>query len=443
MFIETTWQTTRPSVTGRVTFLLNNDHLSDVKFVAANSNGESKQVIPAHKFILAIGSPVFEAMFYGELAETKDTIELPDCDYESLLELFRYIYTDEVNLSGSNVMAVLYLAKKYIVPSLADKCMEYLNEKINSLNAFSILPWAQKYEEKSLVDRCWKVIENQTEAAVESEGFETIGRSLLEEVVARDNLSIKEVSLFQAVDRWATTQCEKQGLAEDGPIKRRILGEEMIKALRFPVMTGEEFVVNVVDTNILTSDEVVTLFKYFIVPTSPTLVAFSKTPRGKLTHAADCMTSCRFPTCTPTSWNYHGERSDLLCFSVDKNVTLHGLRLFGSENNSYTVTLKVTDTGSRTTVVSKSGTYYPKLLHSKRFSYHGFEVMFDSAAVLKNNTSYLVEALISGPWSGKGDNGLGTVKASSVTFTFSSVYREDSNNTNVNGGQFPEILFSQ
>ena len=157
--------------------------------------------------------------------------------------------------------------------------------------------------------------------------------------------------------------------------------------------------------------------QYWTTLTYPSPVAFSKAPRGKLTHAADCMTSCRFPTCTSTSsWNYRGERSDLLCFSVDKNITMHGLRLFGSENNSYTVTLKVTDTGSRTTVVSKSGTYYPKLLHSKRFSYHGFEVMFDSAAVLKNNTSYLIEALISGPWPGKGDNGLGTVKASSVTF---------------------------
>ena len=67
--------------------MLNNNRLSDVKFVAANSNGESEsnQVIPAHKF-----------MFYGELAETKDTIELPDCDYESLLELFRYLDSDEV-----------------------------------------------------------------------------------------------------------------------------------------------------------------------------------------------------------------------------------------------------------------------------------------------------------------------------------------------------------
>ena len=428
--------------------MLNNDQLSDVKFVAANSNGESesKQVIPAHKFILAIGSPVFEAMFYGELAETKDIIELPDCDNESLLELFRYMYSDEVNLSGSNVMGVLYLAKKYIVPSLTNKCAEYLKEKLDPSNVFSILPFAQKYEEKALVDRCWMVIENHTEAAVKSEGFETIERSLLEEVVARDNLSIKEVSLFQAVDRWATTQCEKQGLAEEGPIKRRILGEEMIKALRFPVMTGEEFAVNVVDTNILTSDEVVTLFKYFTVPTSPSPVAFSKTPRGKLTHAADYITSCRFTSCTPRSWNYYPGRSDLLCFSVDKNITLHGLRLFGSENNSYTVTLKVTDTGSRITVVSKCGTYSSKLLHSKHFSYHGFEVMFDSAAVLKSNTRYQIEALISGPRSGRGDNGLvrieDTVKESVVTFTFSSVDRADSNSTGVNGGQFPEILFS-
>ena len=426
--------------------MLNNDRLSDVKFVAANNNGESKQVIPAHKFLLAIGSPVFEAMFYGELAETKDTIELPDCDYDSLLELFRYIYSDEVNLSGSNVMAVLYLAKKYIVPSLTNKCAEYLKEKLDPSNVFSILPFAQKYEEKALVDRCWMVIENHTEAAVKSEGFETIERSLLEQVVTRDNLSIKEVALFQAVDRWATTQCEKQGLAEEGPIKRRILGEEMIKALRFPVMTGEEFAVNVLDTNILTSDEIVTLFKYFTVTTSPSPVAFSNTPRGKLTHAADCTSSCRFTSCTPKSWNHQGQFSDFLCFSVDKNITLRGLRLFGSKNNSYTVTLKVAYFDQGTTLVCKAGTYSSKLLHSKHFSYHGLEVMFDSAALLKSNTWYQIEALISGPRSGRGEKGLGTIRdtvnESVVTFTFSSVGRADSNGTDVNGGQFPEILFS-
>ena len=181
-----------------------------MKFVVRKAHGESesKQVIPAHKFVLSISSPVFEAMFYGELAETRDSIELPDCEYESLFELFRYMYSDEVNLSGSNVMGVLYLAKKYMVPSLAEKCTEYLQEKLDPSNVFSILPSSQKYEEKDLVDRSWKVIEKKTEEAVKSDGFVTIERSLLEAVVIRYTLTIEEIELFKAVDSWATKECE-------------------------------------------------------------------------------------------------------------------------------------------------------------------------------------------------------------------------------------------
>ena len=198
--------------------MLNNDLFSDVKFVVRQSDGESesKQVIPAHKFVLSIGSPVFEAMFYDELAETRDSIELPDCEYESLLELFRYMYSDEANLSGSNVMAVLYLAKKYMVPSLAENCTKYLQDHLDPSNVFSILPSALKYEEKNLVDRCWKLIDEQTNVAVKSDGFATIERSLLEAIVARDTLLIAEIELFKAVELWATKECQRQGESESG-----------------------------------------------------------------------------------------------------------------------------------------------------------------------------------------------------------------------------------
>ena len=101
-----------------------------------------KQVIPAHKFLLSISSPVFEAKFHGELAESTGSIELPDCEYDSLLELFRYMYSNEVILNGSNVLGVLYLAKKYMVPSLADKCTQYLQDHLDASNVFSILPSA-------------------------------------------------------------------------------------------------------------------------------------------------------------------------------------------------------------------------------------------------------------------------------------------------------------
>ena len=188
--VELNWQTTRPTIRERNKFIFNNDLFSDVRFIVpkirTDGERECKQVIPAHKLVLSTGSPVFEAMFYGKMAEIGDSIELPDCDYESLLELFRYMYSDEVILSGSNVMVVLYLAKKYMVPLLAVKCTEYLRDNLDPSNVFSILPSAQKYEEKDLVDRCWKVIDKQTEEAVESDGFGTIERSLLEAVVIRD-----------------------------------------------------------------------------------------------------------------------------------------------------------------------------------------------------------------------------------------------------------------
>ena len=117
--LDDNWQTKRSTISEKTKFIFNNELLSDVKFVVPVSQNESEsrqKCIPAHKFILAISSPVFYAMFYGEMAETSGTIQLPDCDYESLLELFRFLYSDEVNLSGGNVMQVLYLAKKYHSP---------------------------------------------------------------------------------------------------------------------------------------------------------------------------------------------------------------------------------------------------------------------------------------------------------------------------------------
>ena len=145
------------------------------------------------------------------MADTKDSIELTNCDYESLLELFRFLHSDKVNLSGSNVMQVLYLENKYMVPSLAEKCSEYLQDNLTASNAFSILALAHKFEDKNLEDRCWKVIEKQTEKTVRVDEFVTVDRSVVESVVKKEVLNVTEVELFKAVDHWATKECERQG----------------------------------------------------------------------------------------------------------------------------------------------------------------------------------------------------------------------------------------
>ena len=280
--VEENWQMKLSTIKERTTVIFNNELLSDVKFVVPGSEAESetRKTIPAHKLVLAISSPVFYAMFYGQLAEDKDCIELPDCEYDSLLEFLRYSYSDEVNLTGSNVMHVLYLAKKYMVPSLAEECSEYLRENLSAANVFSILPHAQKFEDKDLEDRCWDVIEENTEEAVTSDDFVTLERSLIESVVKRERLTVKEVDLFKAVDRWATKESERQGITVDGESKRRIIGEDTVKAIRFPVMSEKEFVSVVLDCRILNFGEMSELMKYYndVELTSP--LPFIHTPRA-------------------------------------------------------------------------------------------------------------------------------------------------------------------
>lgn len=292
-------------------------------------------VIPAHKFVLSIGSPVFFAMFYGELAEKRDSIDFVDCEYESLLELFRFLYSDKVNFNPNNVMRVLYLAKKSLVPALVDKYIEYLGQILDGSNVFSMMDCSRIFEEKRLMEKCWCAVDKCAEDAVKSSSFITIEKSVLEALVERDTLMIKEVELFKAVDKWATKECERQELVADGTVKRRILGERIVKAIRFPIMEQREFVAVVLDSDILTSKEVYDVMKYHsAVLTSP--VRFPETIRVGNAHRC-----CRFGSVQESGWFYDPDLQDGLVFSVSKSIKLHGICLFGSQDNKYTVDVKI------------------------------------------------------------------------------------------------------
>ena len=433
------WQTKCLTIVERTRFIFNNELLSDVKFIAPVSNSESgsRKMIPAHKFVLAIGSPVFYAMFFGEMAETKNSIELPDCEYESLLELFRYLYTDVVNLTGSNVIHVLYLAKKYMLPSLAQKCGAYLQENLEASNVFSILPHAKKFDDQVLENRCWEVIEKHTEEAVKADEFFTLERSLVESVVKKEVLKVNEAELFKAVDRWATQEIERQGLNPGGETKRKIIGEEALKAIRFPLMSQREFLAVVPDSNILTTKEIVDLMKHYnSMLTSP--LQFSEYPRTG--HVRTCL---RFRNIREPTWEYAMNKSDRICFTVNKDIHLIGVEHFGFEGITYTVRTELVDTVSGSCVASKTGVYSSEEKHHREVtSYDGFTVLFDDAVPVKQNNCYEVVSLVNGLSSCYGGKGKRTVDCFGVIFSFSnSKEKTDNNNTDVDMGQFPALLF--
>ena len=440
---EKNWQTVRPTIRERSKFMFSNELFSDVKFVARVVNGgkAGEKVIPAHKFMLSISSPVFEAMFYGELAETRNSIELPDCEHDSLLELLRYIYSDEVNLSGSNVMGVLYLAKKYMVPTLADKCTEYLQENLDPLNVFSVLPQAQKYEEKNLVDKCWKLIDKETEEAIKSDEFATIERSLFEAVVERDTLNIPEIELFKAVNLWATKRCEEQGLSTDGSEKRRILGERIVKGIRFPLMTQHEFAAVVLDCNILTPGEAFSIVKHFN-SVQGTPVEFSEKKRFSYKGSFERCRRFSSVVHTGSGYPYLGDKKDCLLFRVDKDISLLGVTLCGCKNCDYSVAIAIKKLSDLSCPCTKSGKFSSVCVQAlEPVSYYAFNIFFDSPVAIRKGGFYRIEACIFGANSCFGVDGRRSVQCSGVTFSFENS-SECSNGTRVERGQFPEFLFT-
>ena len=431
--VQENWQTKCTSISQRIKYIFNTALLSDVKFIVPMTNGESEsKVIPAHKLVLAIGSPVFFAMFCGQMADTRDSIELPDCEYESLLELFRFIYSDEVKLTGSNVMHVLYLAKKYLVPSLAERCVEFLRKNLDASNAFSILSHAQKFKEKDLENRCWQVVEVQTEEALASDDFVVIERSLVESVVKREKLNVKEVELFKAVDRWAEKKIENQGIGSDGNAKRRIIGEEILKEIRFPLMSQKEFVSFVVDSNILSMQEIVNMIKHYSqVLTSP--LPYLQSPRTGVLRRIG-----RFKEYCPADWGYGGSLNSLI-LSVDKDVRLCGVQHFGCEGCEYRVSMEIKDATSKLSLAKKSGTYWSE--KDLDHLYYGFDILFDSPVILESVKRYEISSMIHGPTSLCGTKGQTSVNFEGINFTFSRSASRNSISNEVYG-QFPAFIFT-
>lgn len=235
-------------------------------------------VIPAHKLWLAAKSPVFYAMFCGKLAETKGHIDLPDCEYEGMLEFLRFLYTNNVLLSGNNVMQVLYLAEKYMIPDLTDRCNKFLNRNLDTSSVFSVLKHADFFANEYLASDCWYFVDKYAKDILNSAEFLAIDRTVLDKFVTRDMLNVGELELFKAVDCWTERECERQNLEAEGPTKRKILGEQIVKNLRFPVIKREDFIAVVVKSGILRKEEQCDIINYWSSPES-SQIDFITTPR--------------------------------------------------------------------------------------------------------------------------------------------------------------------
>uniref|UniRef100_A0A8C7ZLT8 BTB (POZ) domain containing 2b n=1 Tax=Oryzias sinensis TaxID=183150 RepID=A0A8C7ZLT8_9TELE len=428
------WQATKSTVKERFAFLFNNEVLSDVHFLVGKGMGVQR--IPAHRFVLAVGSAVFDAMFNGGMATTSTEIELPDVEPAAFLALLKFLYSDEVQIGPETVMTTLYTAKKYAVPALEAHCVEFLKKNLRADNAFMLLTQARLFDEPQLASLCLENIDKNTGDALAAEGFTDIDLDTLVAVLERDTLGVREVRLFGAAVRWAEAEAHRQQLQPTPENKRKVLGKALT-LIRFPLMTIEEFAAGPAQSNILTDREVVSLFLHFTVNPKPR-VDFIDRPRCCL-RGKECSIT-RFGQ-VESRWGYSGT-SDRIRFSVNRRIFIVGFGLYGSIHGptDYQVNIQIIHTDSNT-VLGQNDTGF-----SCDGSANTFRVMFKEPVEILPNVNYTACATLKGPDSHYGTKGMRKVThESSSTGTktcFTFCYAAGNNNgTSVEDGQIPEVIF--
>ena len=95
----------------------------DITFVIEECGSK----VMAHKFIMAMGSPVCIKQFYGELRENKDEIIIKNTTKEAFVTMVDLFYGKEVDLATKSIeklFDIANMAEKYQVDALKKKLEE-------------------------------------------------------------------------------------------------------------------------------------------------------------------------------------------------------------------------------------------------------------------------------------------------------------------------------
>ncbi|XP_012215292.1 BTB/POZ domain-containing protein 6-B [Linepithema humile] len=249
------WQINKQKLSERGQYLLESGLWSDCNFIVGQE--PQQQTLKGHKLFLAMSSPVFEAMFFGGMAEKNDPIPIKDVQPEAFKTLLEYIYTDKVELGSFELACELcYCAKKYMLPSLVEECTKYLWSDLSPKKACRAYEFAKLFEEPVLLDKCLQIIRTKTNEVLKESTWEEVELGTLLKVLDQDDLQIKsEVELFIAVERWAKAESRRKSLdPTDGKSLRSVIGNALLK-IRFLSLTPEEFAEGVGVSPLLTQDE--------------------------------------------------------------------------------------------------------------------------------------------------------------------------------------------
>lgn len=200
-----------------------NEKTADVHFIFEVESKEER--VPVHKIILASASPVFHAMFYGNLKEKND-VKITDASADGFKAFLALFYFCKVTISDENYDEFLYLSHKYDMPEGLNICEKFLLANTSVVDLCKHLGLAIKFNLNELEKYCETEIRLNTAVVFKTIGFIESPKDVLESILKLRDHNCLDMNVFNACIAWAGNSCKTKGTdAKDTQNIRRELGD--------------------------------------------------------------------------------------------------------------------------------------------------------------------------------------------------------------------------
>lgn len=175
-------------------------------------------IIHTHKIILATASSVFEAMFYGPLAECK-CIVISDINVDAFQKMIMFIYTDDVDMTETTIddlMELYYCAEKYLIDELLTKCCQLIKCTLNYQNILQALDLAVCMDIEEILKICLHFFMNcclncSTFSKIIQKNDVHISKECLNYILGCD-IKEQNINLVCLIKEWCKIESELLGL---------------------------------------------------------------------------------------------------------------------------------------------------------------------------------------------------------------------------------------
>ncbi|XP_022180639.1 ring canal kelch homolog isoform X3 [Myzus persicae] len=181
---------------------------------------DDKQIIFAHKVVLASGSPYFHAMFTNFAEKNHDHVVMGQLDSTALKLLVNFIYSGKIVVTEINVLVLLPAANLLQLEEVREACCDFLQSQLSPTNCIGINAIADLHSCTQLLKSSELYVLHHFTEVIGGDEFLSLSFEQVIKLISNDELIVpSEEKVFESVIHWvkhelSSRQCNLPQLME-------------------------------------------------------------------------------------------------------------------------------------------------------------------------------------------------------------------------------------